>query len=206
MSSSAPFRLTRTGALTLTSSNTSISNASLSSVSISSSSYGGVADITTGTFGNASSKFTLGTGTDGCSALYKSKSTFASTTSGVYLGTDGISLGNSTNYFKVTSGGTTTITNASISNSSYSGDVTSSNANISGGTISYGNTTLDSLGLTSTNAVLTTPSISSLKSGNLTYTFSSSENRIDEIPKIYSGTGTPSNSTGKNGDIYIKYS
>lgn len=47
-------------------------------------------------------------------AIYNLKSTLLSTTEGVYLGTDGISVGGSVNYFRVTSGGALTTTNATI--------------------------------------------------------------------------------------------
>ncbi len=47
-----------------------------------------------------------------------------------------------------------------------------------------------------------------IKNNNTTYsyTFSNTEYRIDEIPRIYSGTSAPASGTGKNGDIYVRYS
>lgn len=62
-------------------------------------------------------------------AIYNLKTTLASTTEGVYIGTDGISLGGATNYFKVTSAGALTATSANIS-----GNIT-----ITGGTITWAN-------------------------------------------------------------------
>lgn len=62
-------------------------------------------------------------------AIYNLKNTLASTTEGIYIGTDGINVGGATNYFKVTSAGALTATSANIS-----GNIT-----ITGGTITWAN-------------------------------------------------------------------
>lgn len=73
----------------------------------------GTVNATTGTFGNATNKITLGTGTSGHSSLRYGMTTLADTTNnGFYVGTDGIALGKGA--FKVTSDGALTATSATI--------------------------------------------------------------------------------------------
>lgn len=73
----------------------------------------GTVNATTGTFGNATNKITLGTGTSGHSSLRYGMTTLEDTAhNGFYVGTDGIALGKGA--FKVTSDGTLTATSATI--------------------------------------------------------------------------------------------
>ena len=101
-SNSAPFRVSYGGALVSTSATIT-----------------GTINATTGTFGNATNKITVGTGTSGHSALYYGMTTLASTANGFYIGTDGISLGGGK--FKVTAAGAVTATSLSITQSQVSG-------------------------------------------------------------------------------------
>ena len=71
---------------------------------------------------------TIGGFTIGTTKLYKTKTSYNSTTAGVYIGTDGIGLGAGT--FYVTSAGKLYATNATIT-----GTITSSNVNITGGSL-----------------------------------------------------------------------
>ena len=71
---------------------------------------------------------TIGGFTIGTSAIYKTKTSYSSTTAGVYIGTDGIGLGAGT--FYVTSAGKLYASNATIT-----GTITSSNVNITGGSL-----------------------------------------------------------------------
>ena len=71
---------------------------------------------------------TIGGFTIGTSSIYKTKTSYSSTTAGVYIGTDGIGLGAGT--FYVTSAGKLYASNATIT-----GTITSSNVNITGGSL-----------------------------------------------------------------------
>lgn len=55
---------------------------------------------TSGSIGSGSTVWTIGSG-----AIYNGKSSYANTTSGIYIGVDGISFGDATHYFKATSAG-----------------------------------------------------------------------------------------------------
>lgn len=70
-------------------------------------------NVKVGTFGNATNKITVGTGTSGHSAIRYGMTTLADTDNdGFYIGTDGIALGKGA--FKVTSGGAITATSGTI--------------------------------------------------------------------------------------------
>ena len=100
-----PFQVLPTGALTATSATIK-----------------GAVDATSGSFGNGTSKITIGTnGTnDANSAIYSgNKTTFSTAESGFYIGTDGIALGSydsssSKNPFQVTTAGALTATSGTI--------------------------------------------------------------------------------------------
>lgn len=62
-----------------------------------------------GYIGDSSSGWVIGN-----TSIYNSKSSYSSSTQGVYIGTDGISLGNSTNYVKMSKGGVLTAVGANI--------------------------------------------------------------------------------------------
>lgn len=81
--------------------------------------------------------FTL---SDAC--LYNGKSSLSSTSQGVYLGTDGISLG-SGSAFKVTSAGALTASNVSITG----GSIKIGSAELSSTQLSFGNTVIDQYGI-----------------------------------------------------------
>lgn len=72
---------------------------------------------------------TIGGFNIGASSLYNNKSSLTASSNGVYVGTDGISLG-SGNTFKVTNTGQLTATNANIN-----GSITSNNVTVTGGKI-----------------------------------------------------------------------
>lgn len=70
-------------------------------------------NVKVGTFGNATNKITVGTGTSGHSAIRYGMTTLADTTNtGFYIGTDGIALGKGV--FKVTAAGALTAKSGSI--------------------------------------------------------------------------------------------
>lgn len=73
--------------------------------------FSGKITATSGYIGNGSSGFTIGN-----KAIYNGKTSLTDTNTGVYIGTDGIALGN--NAFKVTSAGAVTATNLIISGGS----------------------------------------------------------------------------------------
>lgn len=86
----------------------------------------GTLNATTGTFGNATNKITVGTGTSGHSAIRYGMTTLADTShNGFYVGTDGIALGKGA--FKVTAAGELTATSADIT-----GTIKASSGYISG--------------------------------------------------------------------------
>ena len=62
--------------------------------------------------------------------IYNGKPSYSSGNAGIYIGTDGISLGNTTNYIKLSKGGGLTANNANIT-----GTVTTSNLTATGGSI-----------------------------------------------------------------------
>ena len=93
---SAPFRVTYAGAITATSATIT-----------------GTINATTGTFGNGTNKITVGNGGTANSAIYYGMTTLASTTTtGFYVGTDGIALGGGK--FKVTNTGSAVLKDAII--------------------------------------------------------------------------------------------
>lgn len=89
-----------------------------------------------GFIGNGSSGWTIGN-----TYIYNGRTSLASTAAGVYIGTDGISLGNGTNYVKATQAGAFSANNVTVS-----GDITASSGMIGDFSISNGAITYNGLG------------------------------------------------------------
>lgn len=108
-----------------------------------------------------SSSGTIGGMTLSSNSIYKGTNSMASTTPGVYLGTDGLRLyGSSSNYFNVTSAGVMTLEGGTMTGSSW--------------TSSDGTTQLDNNGLTLRNAASDAASVK-----RVTIHYASSTPRID---------------------------
>lgn len=129
---------------------------------------------------NASGNITATGGTIGgfiigSTKLYNNKSTLSASASGVYIGTDGISLGAGST-FRVTSAGALNASNATIS-----GNITATSGTIGGCTISNGVLTVNNANIASINGnKIDNSSISGSKIGSGTITGSniSSTTRI----------------------------
>ena len=105
---------------------------------------------------------TIGGFTLGSTKLYNGKSTLSANTAGVYIGTDGISLGTGST-FKVTNDGALTATNATIS-----GNITATSGTIGGCSISNGVLTVANANISSINgSKISDNSISSSKISSL---------------------------------------
>lgn len=85
------------------------------------------AGVLNATSANISGTVSMGSGSKignwnvGLSSIYNAKSSYSSATQGIYIGTDGISLGGSTTYFKVTNAGSLDVASGSIKGSSIYG-------------------------------------------------------------------------------------
>lgn len=123
-----------------------LSNGVIDSAHFKVNAYGGVtADsaIISGQITAASGN--IGGFTIGSTKLYNGKSSLTANSNGVYIGTDGISLGTGST-FKVTSNGTLTATSATIS-----GNITATSGTIGGCTISNGTLTIKNANIESIN-------------------------------------------------------
>lgn len=118
-----------------------------------------------GYIGNGSNGWTIGN-----TAIYNGKSSLSASASGVYIGTDGISLGAGST-FRVTSAGALNATNATIS-----GNITATSGTIGGCTISNGVLTVNNANINSINGSKVTGT--GTMSGSIISTGSMSGNRI----------------------------
>lgn len=214
----APLQITYSGLLKSESSilnNSSINSSSLSDSSIINSSAENIV-LMNGQIGDNDNTFTFGEGTTKHSAIKFNKTNINDNNEGIYLGTDGIYLGTEVYYTKIFPNGVLESSNVSLTGGSISwgnttidnlGTFMSSDSNITGGSLFFGNEDITFLSVSNSSQLLATTAElinPTIKNGNISYTFSSSEARINEIPRIYSGTNAPSG--GKNGDIYVQYS
>lgn len=102
--------------------------------------FTGRVTATSGYIGQPSQGWTISS-----SAIYNGKPSYSSTTQGIYIGTDGISLGNASNYIRASKSGYLYANNVSIS-----GHITATSGEIGGceienGTLKVGNANITSL-------------------------------------------------------------
>lgn len=81
------------------------------------------------------------------SAIYNGKPSYSSSTQGIYIGTDGISLGNASNYIRASKSGYFYANNVNVS-----GHITATSGNIGGCEIENGTLKVDNANITSLNA------------------------------------------------------
>ena len=97
---------------------------------------------TSGYIGQPSQGWTISS-----SAIYNGKSSYSGTTQGIYIGTDGISLGNASNYIRASKSGYLYANNVSIS-----GHITATSGEIGGCEIENGTLKVGNANITSLNA------------------------------------------------------
>lgn len=104
--------------------------------------FTGKITATSGYIGQPSQGWTISS-----SAIYNGKSSYSGTTQGIYIGTDGISLGNASNYIRASKSGYLYANNVSIS-----GHITATSGEIGGCEIENGTLKVGNANITSLNA------------------------------------------------------
>jgi len=102
--------------------------------------FTGKITATSGYIGQPSQGWTIGS-----SSIYNGKTSYSNTTQGIYIGVDGISLGNATNYVRASKSGYLYANNAEISGHIVAKSGTIGGCSIENGTLKVGNANITSL-------------------------------------------------------------